>query len=202
METLPIWLQWLVSFTSILSSAGVIVAFVQLRESSDQSRRQMKLTEDQFRLLNQGYIQVTVSQLMYVYDKNNNLQPVDQIDDATRYYATALISTMQNVGNMPIKMDVKHCIVYMDGKEIYRTDEAALKKTINNIYPQVTLPFNFGAFYLGKDGVTIRELTDMKITYDLLIEYHDFNDTRIKTIDRGMELFGVEILIRRSDDVI
>lgn len=202
METLPIWFQWVVSLASVLSSVGVIIAFIQLRESSDQSRKQLKLTEDQFRLLNQGYIQVAVAQIMYIYDADKNLQVADQVDNTTRYFATALTSTMQNVGNMPIKMDVKHCVVYAGEKEIYRTNEALLQQTVNNIYPQVTLPFNFGAFYLGENGVTIGELSEMKITYSLLIHYHDFNDPHIKTIDRGMELAGTQIIIRRSDDVI
>ena len=202
METLPAWIQWLVAIATALSSVGVIIAFVQLKISSNQFKKQLQLTVQQFKLLNQGYIQLIFNQLLYIVDADRNLQVAENIDDKTLYYAMALRATMQNVGNMPIKMDVKNCIVYADKKEIYRTPEAVISQTINTIYPQATTIFNFGIFNLSDKGLNIRQLSDQKITYDLLIEYHDFNDERIKTINRGMELSGAEIIVKRSDDII
>ncbi|MDB5135717.1 MAG: hypothetical protein JWP37_2320 [Mucilaginibacter sp.] len=202
MGALPDWLQWLVSISTVLSSVGVIVAFVQLRISSNQFKEQLRQTEQQFRLLNQGYINLTFNQGLFVIDPDGSLRQVDP-DKITVFFATALMAVLENPGNMPIKFDVMHCIVYSHGTEIYRASETELSETVNTIYPKATQSFNFGTFYLGEAGVNLQQLLDLDISYDLLINYHDFNDEQhIKKINRKMALSGGQIMIRKNRDII
>lgn len=84
--TLPIWLQWFSSFAAVLSSIGVIIAFVQLRASNknfykqlqistDQFKTQLTLTQDQFKLLNQGFVKMTMTQFFMTNEAPNRLIP-------------------------------------------------------------------------------------------------------------------------------
>jgi len=201
METLPAWIQWFVAIATVLTSVGVIVAFVQLKESSIQFKQQLKANRDQFTLLNQGYIQMLFYQKLWGKDEHNQMVETE-INNTNLYYFSGLVATLENVGNMPIKFYIKHCIAYADGKEIYRGPEEVFKKTVNVIYPKATLPYSFGAFPLVETGLKLQQLSALKIGYKLLIEYHDFHDNRIKTIDREMALSGTDIIITKSDDKI
>src|ERR1700688_5016608 len=88
MDTLPAWLQWLVSLATVLSSIGVIIAFVQLRISgnqfheqlkisTDQFQTQLKLTQNQFKLINQGFVKLTMMQ--YFLPKSDDSASIKEI---------------------------------------------------------------------------------------------------------------------------
>jgi hypothetical protein len=203
MEALPVWLQWVSTIAASISSIGVLVAFIQIRITGKQFKTQLKLTEEQFKLLNQGYINLKFNQQLYERGEGDKLYLAETVTDKGQYYATALTAQLENVGNMPISLDMKHCIVYADGKEIYRTPESVFAQTQNTIYPKSNMPYNFGLFPLAEKGLSLQQLFAMNITYDLQIDYYDFNDKEhAKKIDRGMALEGGQILIKRNQDKI
>ncbi|HTH81970.1 MAG TPA: hypothetical protein VL490_03490 [Mucilaginibacter sp.] len=117
MEALPVAMQWAVAFASVLSSVGVIIALVQLKISGDQFKQQLQITQRQFKLTNQGYVQCPVNHDFFT-DKNQ-AATVQDINDPTTLYSYILPAAgLENVGNLPVKFYINYFKVFFDGKEV------------------------------------------------------------------------------------
>jgi len=205
METLPAWLQWLVSLATILSSIGVIIAFVQLRISSKQFNEQLKisaeefqtqlkLTQDQFKLINQGFVKMSAMVYWLVHNEDVVIDPTKPIplDLTTQYFGGRLKITLENVGNLPVKTKFKHFIVFVDDKEMANFTEETLVRFKDTIHPKTHEEYSMPdfPFRYPETGLHLAEIANLKITYSLLIEYKDYNDTNddAKTIERELEM--------------
>jgi len=201
MDVLPVWLQWAVSFATVLSSIGVLVALVQLRISSKQFDRQLKLTERQFKLTNQGYLQCVINQDFYT-TKDEPATQQDLMDPATLYWFLFPVAQLENVGNLPIQFFIDHFTVFFNGTEVYHTPDEILKRTENIIYPKQNLPFMLGRIFFSDQQatLTLQQIQDLKITCKILVTYNDYNDTTKKTVNRELELSGVFLIGKQIHD--
>jgi hypothetical protein len=117
MEALPVGMQWVVSFASVLSSIGVIVALIQLKISGDQFKQQLQITQRQFKLTNQGYIQCPINHDFFT-DKNQVATLQEFSDPTTLYSYIFPVAALENVGNLPVMLSINHFKVFFDGKEV------------------------------------------------------------------------------------
>src|ERR1700761_91151 len=188
MEALPVAMQWAVAFASVLSSVGVIIALVQLKISGDQFKQQLQITQRQFKLTNQGYVQCPINHDFFT-DKNQTAT-VQDINDPTTLYSYILPAAgLENVGNLPVKFYINYFKVFFDGKEVYHTPDVVLQQTENIIYPKQTQQFLLGRVFFGDQmpNLTLQQIQDLKLTCKILVTYNDYNDNVKKTIDREME---------------
>jgi hypothetical protein len=201
MVVLPVWLQWAVSFATVLSSIGVIVALIQLRISSNQFNRQLKLTERQFKLTSQGYIQCIVNNEFYKIDGKPATQE-DVLDPVIQYNSIFPIASLENVGNLPVQFFIDHFTVLFNGTEIYHTPGKILTQTENIIYPKQTLPFLLGQYFFNDQhsNLSLQDIQELKITYKILVNYNDYNDKTQKTVNRELELSGIYMIGKEIHD--
>jgi hypothetical protein len=201
MDVLPVWLQWAVSFATVLSSIGVIVALIQLRISGTQFKEQLKLTERQFKLTNQGYIQCIVN---HEFNKNDGTAatPEDAMNPGTLFNSIYPVASLENVGNLPVLFFVAHFKVLFNGTEVYHTSEEILTRTENILYPKQEMPFLLGQFFFDEQhsNFTLQQIQALKITYKILVNYNDYNDKTQKTVDRELELSGIYVMSKGIHD--
>ncbi len=195
MDALPVWLQWAVSLATVLSSIGVIVALIQLKISGTQFKQQLKLTERQFKLTNQGYIQCVINQDFYTANNEPATQQ-DIMNPATLYWFLFPVAQLENVGNLPVQFFIDHFKVFFNGTEVYHTPDEVLKQTENIIYPKQNLPFMLGRIFFSDQQatLTLQQIQDLKITCEILVTYNDYNDKTKKTVNRKLELSGVFLI--------
>jgi len=204
MDTLPIWLQWLAAIAGILSSVGVIIAFVQLRISGEQFNKQLKLTEEQFKLSNQGYVKLTLNQ-GFVSDEIKSDTPVP-LNNQTHYKYSTIEAKLENVGNLPVKLNVISFQVFFNKVEAYSAPKEILTKAKDIVYPKTDLKYELGKYYYNEAHTPLLyyEIEQLNITYKILIHYHDYNDNskRNKTIDREAKLIEGKIISTSIEDVL
>jgi hypothetical protein len=201
MDVLPVWLQWAVSLATVLSSIGVIVALIQLKISGTQFKEQLKLTERQFKLTNQGYIQCTVNHEFYMSNGMAATQE-DAINPATLFNSIFPVASLENVGNLPVLFFVAYFKVSFDGTEVYHTPEEILTRTENILYPKQNMPFLLGQFFFDEQhsNLSLEQVQALKITYNILVNYNDYNDKTQKTVNRELELSGVYVMSKGIKD--
>jgi hypothetical protein len=203
MEALPVGMQWVVSFASVLSSIGVIVALIQLKISGDQFKQQLQITQRQFKLTNQGYIQCPINHDFFT-DKNQVATLQEFSDPTTLYSYIFPVAALENVGNLPVMLSINHFKVFFDGKEVYHTPELVLQQTENIIYPKQSLQFMLGRVFFSDQmaNLTLQQIQDLKLTCKILVTYNDYNDSVKKTIDRELELSGIYLINKKINDSI
>jgi hypothetical protein len=200
MEALPVAMQWAVAFASVLSSVGVIIALFQLKISGDQFKQQLKITQRQFKLTNQGYVQCPINGDFFT-DKIQTATVQDFNDPTTLYNYILPMAGLENVGNLPVRFHINYFKVFFDDNEVYHTPEVVLQ-TENIIYPKQSQQFLLGRVFFGAQmpNLTLQQIQDLKLTCKILVTYNDYNDSVKKTIDREMELSGVFLIIKKIND--
>lgn len=189
MDSLPLWLQWLVSLATILSSIGVIIAFVQLRISGKQFERQLRITKQQFKITNQGYINLALN---YNLSAGDHLATQDELlNPDTMYCSIRPVAVLENVGNLPVYFTVDSFILFCKGQEKYQIPDVA-KQAKNVLYPKQSTNFYLGEVFFNDQHTLIKgsDILDLNITIKLLITYNDYNDKTRKTIDRDVSMSG------------
>jgi hypothetical protein len=197
LDVLPVWFQWLSAIAGILSSVGVIIAFVQLKEASKQFKTQLKLTEKQFLLSNQGYVKMKMKETLILDDN----EPAEKVklppSDNTLYKGLSTLAKLENVGNLPVRFNVIYFKVCFNGNEVCEIPQTMLGKTTNIIYPNAKQDFDLGELDFTDDGNPkskyLHEIFDLHISCKLLIEYADYNNpAHKKTLNREFELVGLQ----------
>jgi hypothetical protein len=180
--TLPAWLQFAVAAASIVSSVGVLIAFWQIFITKGQYQEQLKNSKDQFRLQNQGYILFDTVLSLY----SPNTIPGTPFADNALLKTFTLFATMENSGNFPVILYLKHCDFYYGDKIVFSLDKDAFGKVIIN--PKQKNTNGIIVHQLDEQqGISFDQLESLNISAKLLMEYHDFNDTaNKKTIEREM----------------
>ncbi len=203
MQVLPIWLQWAVSLATVLSSIGVFIALMQLKISGDQFKQQLKLNESQFKLVNQGFIQISYGGSFYT-NKNLPAQEADILDPETIYTYLFPTVTLKNVGILPVLYHFEHFIAFFDGIESYRAPAHLFNVKNNILFSNQELPLMLGQVYFNYEhtNLTFQEIQELKLTFQLKLSYHDYNEkeTNKKIIDQQVALSGVLFVNQNKED--
>ncbi len=195
METLPAWMQWLVAIASVVSSIGVIIAFVQLKISGNQFKEQLQITEQQFKLLNQGYVDMMLHQ-DYFTETFEQAQKANIYDPTCIYQFFGVTSVFTNVGNVPVKLVVNSFHVFFNGVETFQLPADVISRSENIVHPKQNLSFRLGNVYFNeqKTSLHLAEILALNVTYKILVSYHDYNNNTRKTIDRELQLSGLNLI--------
>jgi hypothetical protein len=205
-DVFPVWWQWVSSVAGVVSSIGVIIALVQLKISGKQFHEQLKLTENQFLLSNQGYVKVEMKETLIIAD-NEPIEKVDSLNDNTLYKGLSSVALLENVGNLPVKFNVIYFKICFNGNEVCEMPQTMLGKTVNIIYPNTKQDFELGEFDFTDKGAFkskyLHEILDLHISCKVMIEYFDYNSpTHKKMIDREFELAGLQPVWTSVKDIL
>ncbi len=210
-DVLPVWLQWATDLAQMVAAIGVIIAFVQLKASSKQFHQQLqistnqfqtelKLTQDQFKLLNQGFVKMTMTQYFMINEIGEDVDPSKPIplNLKSQYIGGKVLLTLENVGNLPVRIVFRHFTVYFNNNEHYNTPQPLLDQCSDILHPKTSGDFYLATFPFNQEQteLNLSAIGDLDISYKFLIEYYDYNDIdqRIKTIERETKLSGITIL--------
>ena len=201
MDVLPVWLQWAVSLATVLSSIGVFVALLQLKVSGDQANKQLQLSERQFNLINQGFLQTTFNSDFFTIN-NMVAQQEDLANPETLLMYIFPVVTLQNVGNLPVFYFFEYFKVIVNGAECYHTPPEIFDGTDNMLFPKQSLPLMLGRVFFNEahSGLTFQQVQELNFTCRIKISYKDFNDDSSprKVIDHEMLLSGVFFIYTKN----
>jgi hypothetical protein len=179
-------LQDATNIATIISSFAVLIALIQILISNNQFKRQLNLTRDQFTLQNQGYIIAEVLPSLFVGHEHIGVPMTSN----TRYFQFNMSAILENGGHTPISLAIKKSILYVNGVEKVVAPLENLGKS--TLYPGqrsnvglMNYPFESG------QGLLFSDITNLKITVKILIEYSDFNNkNKLKTIERTLSVIA------------
>jgi hypothetical protein len=189
-QTLPVWLQMAVGLATIISSIGVIAAFVQIYISIRQFKGQLRITQDQlklseaqFTLINQGYLSPEFDINLYSPDVNDKTE----IKSSTTFQTLSTVVNLNNTGNLPVIYQVKEFNLYFNGAKIYSLQDNQ-EIAPGTVYPKQISPYLINA-PLKNDNtrMSVDEVSKTNITCSILIHYNDFNSKRTKIINRNIK---------------
>ena len=189
-QTLPLWLQIAVDFATIISSIGVIAAFVQIYISIRQFKKQLRITQDQlklseaqFTLINQGYLSPEFDINLYSPDVNEKTE----VKSNTTFQTLSTVVNLNNTGNLPVIYQVKEFNLYFNGAKIYSLQDNQ-EIAPGTVYPKQISPYLINApLKNDSTGMSVEEVSKTNITCSILIHYNDFNSKRTKIINRNLK---------------
>jgi hypothetical protein len=191
-QALPIWLQIAVDLAAIISSVGVIAAFIQIYISTKQFKEQLKITqnqlklsEDQFTLINQGYLSPEFEVSLYSPD----IKAGTAIAPNSLWQILTTNVSLNNTGNLPIVFTVMEFNLYFNGVKTFSLSDNQVL-TPATTYPKQISPYVINApLKVDHTCMSIEEVIKTEITSKIVIHYHDFNSKRIKIINRSLKYY-------------
>ncbi len=156
--------------------------------------------------INQGFLKLSVMQLFVHDQKNGKGSQPEGLDPECPYIYGKVKITLENVGNLPVSIDIKRFKVFFKDQEIFSTPPETLASCHESIYPNTSEDFVLAAFPFNEagTGVYLADIATLEINYSLLIEYLDYNDMdkKIKTIDRTARLSGDTVFNTSINDKV
>ncbi len=150
-QALPIWLQIAVDLATIISSVGVIAAFIQIYISTRQFKEQLKITqnqlklsENQFTLINQGYLSPEFEVSLYSPD----IKAGTPIGPNSLWQILTTNVSLNNTGNLPVVFEVIEFDLYFNGVKTFSLSDnqvPAPATTYPDYYLFTAIPFNLNS---------------------------------------------------------
>jgi len=148
--------------------------------------RALNTTKEQFKLTNQGYLHVTPHMMPGMESKKELLLKIKYISPDTRIDYLSPKVILENVGNIPLKYEVKLLDTYINN--ILCSEPIEEGSGIGILYPKQKLNFNRASVSFEKiqqQSITYSELKELSVRNILKIEYHSVNAPKgIKYINR------------------
>ena len=177
------WLSWLAIAISLFSAAAAIFSCIFAYQSLSTSK-------SQFKILNQGYLNVKPE--LHITVPNNEarlLTKVSKMNDDLLIDGLNPKLKLENVGKIPLKYDVEDFSIFLNDKEYQRIEQGG--RTTGVIYPEQTAIFELATvpFDHLEPTKTIRfgSLKNTKIKSTIKIAYSNIgSENRIKYCDRKL----------------
>lgn len=156
----------------------------------------------QFELVNQSYMDISGIKATFTAPDSLLDHPLEE-NMKRGVGAMNFGFKINNVGNIPLKFDVKVFDLFYDGVKVKGVKESDSKNGI--VYPKKDLDFSLSTTPFEK-LMSSEDLANKKISTKVVIEYTDLNDNRIKTVDREYEFivhrYNVEFTLKNVKDKI
>jgi hypothetical protein len=187
------WFKFRISLETAIAVISAVIAIAALVVSQNA----IDMAEDQFRILNQGYIQIKPA-IGFQSPFINRYEQNVTIGDEEELWAMDFSFDLQNIGNLPVAYNVKRFDVFL-ADTLFKSQA---KDFITNgaIYPKEETRYHLpSAFFLKNHGlVKFKEIKKQRILEVIEIEYNDLSSSHKKFIRRKIEIFIADNVIQTA----